>query len=184
VNDEKDSQSSGSRWEPAPTPETATADAPETTPYAGWGPPEAPTAELPQPPLEPGSPAVAGFAAGSGSPAAPARKGRLRRRAALAGAGAVLVVAGGPAGFALGHGTAGTDVSETAVVQGTDPGQDGTDGDGLPGRPGFGDRGTPPDFDGDGTLPGDDGSTDGDSTDGDSTTDDSSTGDSAGDGAA
>ena len=80
----------------------------------------------------------------------PASRWSGARTLALVGAGAALVVAGGVGGFALGHAAAGNDVDESSVVQGTDPRQD---GGGFPGRPGFGDRGTPPDRDG--TVPGD-----------------------------
>jgi hypothetical protein len=59
-------------------------------------------------------------------------------------------------GFALGHAAAGNDVDEASVVHGADPhGVGGDDGDGFPGRPDFGDRGTRPDLGG--AVPGDPG---------------------------
>jgi len=105
-------------------------------------------------------------------PVAPTRGGRLRRRATLAGTGAVLLVAGGVGGVALGHEAASTGADETSVVQGTNPGPSDPDGDGFREHPGFRDRGTPPGSDGDGT-PGGNGSTGGsggDTSTGDGTT--------------
>jgi hypothetical protein len=150
VSDENHPPSSGSRWEQADVVEPGT-----------------PVAETP------GAPPIASPAAwethpaGSTYPAAPPRSSRLRTRAALVGAGAALAVAGGVGGFVLGQQAASTDVHQTSVVRGTDPGQG--DGDGLPGRPGFGDREARPDFGGDGGsggAPGEPGSDDGTTDDG------------------
>jgi hypothetical protein len=144
VNDEKDTPSSGSRWEPGPVPGAA---APATgTP----DPAEAPTAEVPC-----SAPTAAVPAYGLPAGATSVRRRGLPGRVALAGLGAALAVAGGVGGFALGYAAAGTDVDETSVVQGTDPGHDvgGDDGDGFPGRPDFGDRGDHPDLGG--AMPGD-----------------------------
>jgi hypothetical protein len=156
VNDEKDTGSSGSRWEQADaasgTSAAGASGAPETPPPAGWALTEAPTAELPHAAqgLSADVPFVAqgAYPAGGAYPAAPPRRSRLRKRAAVAGSGAALLVAGGVGGFALGHEAAGNGVPETSVVQDGDTGHG---GDGFPGRPRFGDRGTPPDLDGDGT---------------------------------
>jgi hypothetical protein len=165
VNEEKDTPGSGSRWEPGAVPEpaapaTATPAAAQTSAAA-----EAPTAEVPYQAPAAELPAF-GMPPGAGVP--PVGRRGLRGRVALAGVGAALAVAGGVGGFALGYAAAGNEVDEASMVQGTGPGHDvgGDDGDGFPGRPDFGDRGTRPDFggavpgdpDGDGSGTGSDGS--------------------------
>ena len=142
MTDEKETPGSGSRWEPGvasepgmPATDTPTpAEGPTTERPTEEVPHHAPTAQLP--PY--GLPDVTVVPAG--------RRG-LRGRVALAGVGAALAVAGGVGGFALGYAAAGNDVDEASVVRGADPGHDvgGDDGDGFPGRPDFGDRGTRPD---------------------------------------
>jgi hypothetical protein len=167
VNDEKETPGSGSRWEPGVASEPGMPATDTPTPAEGLTT-ERPTEEVPHhaptgqlPPY--GVPDVTVVPAG--------RRG-LRGRVALAGVGAALAVAGGVGGFALGYAAAGNDVHEASVVRGADPGHDvgGNDGDGVPGRPGFGDRGTRPDPGG--AVPRDpdgDGSGSGDSS-GDGTT--------------
>ena len=152
MNDEKDTPGSGSRWEPGAVPEpatpaTGTPAAAQTSTAA-----EAPTAEVPYPAPAAELPA-SGMPPAAGVP--PMGRRALRGRVALAGVGAALAVAGGVGGFALGYTAAGNDVDEASVVQGADPGHDagGDDGDGFPGRPDFGDRGTRPDLGG--AVPGD-----------------------------
>lgn len=77
----------------------------------------------------------------------PARPRRLRRRTGLAAAGVGLVLAGGLGGFAIGHAIAGTEVSDPGTV--TD-----SDENGFRDGPSDGGRGGRPDFDHDGTVPG------------------------------
>ena len=150
MTDEKETPGSGSRWEPGVASEPGMSSTDTPTP-AEARTTERPTAEVPHhsptvqlPPY--GLPDVT---------VAPVRRRGLRGRVALAGVGAALAVAGGVGGFALGYTAAGDNVDEASVVRGTDPGHDvgGDDGDGLPGRPHFGDRGTRPDLDG--AVPGD-----------------------------
>ena len=74
----------------------------------------------------------------------PPRQRRLRHRSALAAAGVGLVLAGGLGGFAIGHAIDGTEGSDPATVD---------DSDGFPDGPDGG-RGGRPDFDRDGTVPG------------------------------
>lgn len=135
---DNDIPSSGSRWEPTdsdpnrPVPPT---DGPAAGPAPAAG--GAATEHLT-------TPMAHGPVPTSG---APARPGRLRRRSALAAAGVGLVLAGGLGGFAIGHAIAGTDVSEQGTVSDSDQ-------DGFPDGPSDGGRGGRPDFDHDGTVPG------------------------------
>ena len=77
---------------------------------------------------------------------APPRPRRLRRRSAVAAAGQDQPDAGGVGGFAIGHAIDGTEASDPGTV--TDSASDGFP-DGADGA-----RGGRPDFDRDGTVPG------------------------------
>jgi hypothetical protein len=135
---DKDTPSSGSRWEPANGAAGSTVPQPERTPDEALAADDAATEHLATPAAMGAAPASAGE---------PTRPRRARHRGALAAAGVGLVLAGGVGGFAIAHAVAGTEVSDTGTI--TDPDQDG-----FPGGPPDGGRGGRTGFDRDGTGPG------------------------------